>query len=90
MLRQTDRQTDKREQGVRKEDSNEVCAHSRGIPHFKSAGKKLQAANEFLLLVQTLQGTHTPQTHWTLLRERTEYSYTPSITRIQTDAQVCS
>lgn len=40
------------------------------MPHFKSAGEKLQAANEFLLLVQTLQGTHTLHTHWTLLRER--------------------
>lgn len=39
------------------------------MPHFKSAGEKLQAANEILLPVQALQGKHTLQTHWTLLRK---------------------
>lgn len=54
---------------------------SRGMPHFKSAGEKLQAPNEFLLLVQTLQGTHTLQTHRTLLRARKkQYGNTLSIT----------
>lgn len=91
MLRQTDRKTGRREKEVRKEALNEVQVQSRGMPHFKSASEKLQATNEFLLLVQTLQGTHTLQTHWTLLKERrTEYSNTNSITCMQTDAQVCS
>ncbi len=76
MLRQTDRKTDRREKGGRKEALNEVRVHSRGMPHFKSAGEKLQAANEFLLLVQTLQGTHTLQTHWTLLRKEEESTVT--------------
>lgn len=47
------------------------------LPHFESAGKKLQAANELLLLVQTLQGAHTLQTHRTLLEEnRTQATVT--------------
>lgn len=61
------------------------------MPHFKSAGEKLQAANEILLLVQALQGKHTLQTHWTLLRKRRrrEYSNTHNTSVFKVDISLC-
>lgn len=59
----------------RKQALNEARVQSRGRAHFKSVGEKLQAANELLLLVQTLQGMHTLQTHWTLLQENRKQKY---------------